>query len=280
MAGLVPTVADSGLPLSWQLRLLRATAVAGWRQTRLRRWAKAHPEIARGPHWCRRAWWGVAAGGVVQRHLGSRSQRHAALALLEPTDWSEFDAARSAGGVIVATAHLGPPKFLMHVLLERQLPLVVWTNAADLPDWLPASTTASFLDPLLSEERAVLMVKSALHLRTGGILLGAADMQTGGRSQEFDRLGRLWQFSPGLPALARRLAVPVFLMLALWQGNRVQISCRRLEPPEAELADESWQQSWLNRYWSELEEIITSTPENLRFLRGIDQGRFRRELGV
>ena len=280
MAGIVPAIAASGLPLGWQLHLLRAAARLGWRQSRLQRWGADHPQIAVGPDWCQRAWWGVAAGGVVQRHLANRSLRAAALRLAEPINWSELDAALRAGGVIIATAHLGPPKFLMHVLLERHLPLLVWTNAADLPPWLPATTNATFLDPLLPDERSVLMVKSAVHLRRGGVLLGAADMQTGARSQEFGRLGRRWHLSPGLPALARRLSVPTFLMLALWQGNRVRIDCHRLDPPADELADDQWQQAWLERYWNELEKCITSTAENLRFLRGIDEGRFRRELGM
>jgi hypothetical protein len=206
MAGIVPAVAATGLPLSWQLRLLRGVAATGWRQTRLQHWAEAHPLIARGEGWCRRAWWGVAAGGVVQRHLGNANRRSAALRLLDEPDWTEFDQARSAGGVIVATAHLGPPKFLMHVLIERRLPLLVWTNAADLPSWLPATTETTFLDPLLPAERGVLMVKSALHLRRGGVLLGAADMQTGDRSREIDRLGRRWPLSPGLPAVRAGLS--------------------------------------------------------------------------
>ena len=280
MTGIVPAVAASGLPLAWQLGLLRGLAATGWRQRRLRQWAETHPQIARGCAWGRRAWWGVAAGGVVQRHLADPHRRLAALRLLDEPDWSEFDAARQAGGVIVATAHLCPPKFLMHVLLERRLPLLVWTNAADLPAWLAATPGAHFLDPLLPAERSVLMVKTALHLRRGGVLLGAADMQTGGRSRELDRLGRQWHLSPGLPALARRLGVPAFLVLALWQGNRVRVSCERIEPPAAELADEAWEDAWLERYQAGVEEVVVSSPENLRFLRGIDAGRFRRELGV
>jgi lauroyl/myristoyl acyltransferase len=280
MAGIVPVIAESGLPLTWQLRLLRAAAACGWRQGRLRRWARAHPQIAIGRRWRPRAWWGVAAGGVVQRFLADQWRRPHALALLESADWSELDAARQRGGVILATAHVGPPKFLMHVLLERQLPLLVWTNAADLPDWLPARGPTTFLDPLVPAERAIVMVKTAVHLRSGGVLLGAADMPTGGRSQEFERLGRRWHLSPGLPALARRLSVPTFFVLALWQGNRVRILCQKLEVPEEHLDDEAWQQAWLDRYWSEVEKLIPSSPENLRFLRGIDEGRFRRELGV
>ena len=95
-----------------------------------------------------------------------------------------------------------------------------------------------------------------------------------------DRLGRQWHLSPGLPALARRLGVPAFLVLALWQGNRVRVSCERIEPPAAELADEAWEDAWLERYQAGVEEVVVSSPENLRFLRGIDAGRFRRELGV
>lgn len=280
MPGPVSKLADSGLPLPLQLRLLRGIAWTGWAQSRLRRWARQHRQIAGGPGWCRRAWWGVAAGGVVKRHLADPGRWPDALRLLDSPDWSELDAARAAGGVIVAAAHFGPPKFLMNVLAERGLPLMVWTNSADLPDWLPASTGATFLDPLVPETRAMLMVKSALHLRRGGVLLGAADIPTGARRREFERFGCRWQLSPGLPALARRLAVPSFLALARWRGNRVRIECQRLESPPDGLDEEQWEDVWLDRYWSELEDRMPTAPEDLRFLVNLDEGRFRQELGV
>ena len=112
------------------------------------------------------------------------------------------------------------------------------------------------------------------------MLLGAADMQTGGRSRVVTRLGRQWHLSPGLPALARRLGLPAFLVLALWRGNRVRISCERIEAPPAELTEDAWEDAWLDRYHVGVEDVVLASPENLRFLRGIDAGRFRRELGV
>lgn len=270
----------ANLPLQWQLRLLRIAALTGWRRSRMHHWAKTHPKISIGSNWTSRAWWGVVAGGIVLRHLNDPSLRSEALALLEPTDWSELDAALEEGGVIVATAHLGPPKFLMHVMLDRQMPLLVWTNMKDLPEWLSQIPNATFLNPMPPAERAVLLVKSAMHLRGGGILLGAADMKTSGRSRELFKFDRCWHLSPGIPTLALKLTVPTFFVLALWHGNRIRIICQRMELPYNEMTDEQWQQAWLDRYWSELEKLIPSTPENLRFLRNIDNGRFKLELGL
>ncbi len=277
---LILAIANSRLSLKFQLRLLRVVALIAWRKSRIQHWAKNHPKIAIDSNWCSQAWWGVVAGCIVRRFLNNPSLKPEALALLEPTDWSELDSALAEGGVIVATAHLGPPKFLMNVMLERQMPLLVWTNLGDFPAWLSQSPNATFLDPLPPAERGVLLVKSALHLRRGGILLGAADTKISGHSREVIKFDHCWHLSPGLPALAFKLNVPTFFVLAQWHGNRIRIKCQRMEVSYNEMTDEQWQQAWLDRYWSELEKLITSRPENLRFLRNIDDGRFLQDLGL
>lgn len=266
MSDLVGPIAALPVPLGHKLLLLREKAAEGGRMERLVRWAEDHPEIATGDDWCRRAWWGAAAGEVVRDHLYDPARRAAALELIESADFMALDEARRRGGVIVVAAHLGPPKFLMNCLLERRLPLLVWTNTRDMPAWL-ADRGGTFLDPLEPDERGVLLVRSALHLRRGGVLLGAADQATGARTIELERLGRRWRFSLGLPALARRLEVPAVLALALWRGERVRIECRRLEPPDAALAEPDWHRAWLESSWDAIEPIVRTEPENLRFLR-------------
>jgi hypothetical protein len=157
----------------------------------------------------------------------------------------------------------------MNCLVEQDLPLLVWTNTTDLPGWLVGRGKASFLDPTQGEERSVLLVKSALHLRAGGVLLGAADQATGDRTILLERLGMRWRFSLGLPALARRLDVPVVVSLALWSGERVRIEWHRLSPPERNLPEEDWYRAWLDGYWRLVEPVLRGSPENLRFLRWV-----------
>jgi lauroyl/myristoyl acyltransferase len=266
----VASIAGLPLPLPWKLQLLRGLAGRGSRSPKLRRWAAEHPEIAAGEGWCRRAWWGVAAGRVVRRALDDPRRRPAALRLAEPADLAPLEQARrEGGGVIVLAAHLGPPKFLMHWLLEQSLPLLVWTNADDLPGWLPATRPGTFLDPRPPAERGVRLVQTALHLRRGGVLLAAADLASGDRPVTIERLGLPWRFSFGLPALAKRLQVPVVSTLALWQGCRVRVRCLPLEPPDPELPEEAWRNAWLDRYWQIMEPVVRDSPENLRFLRWV-----------
>jgi len=273
----VPLLDGLPLPLPWKLQLLRA--VAGWDGSlpRLNRWAAEHPEIAWGQEWCRRAWWGVAAGRLVRCSLEDPRRRAAALRLVESADLTAIeDARRQAGGVIILAAHLGPPKFLMHWLLEQGLPLRVWTNAADLPDWLPRTWPGVFLDPRRPAERGIRLVQAAMHVRRGGVILAAADVASGDKPVVFERLGLPWRFSLGLPTVARRLQAPVVVTLALWQGNRVRVTCLPLEPPGSELSEPEWCQAWLDRYWQIMEPVVRDTPENIRRLRVVVGGQSER----
>jgi hypothetical protein len=270
MAISLATVAASALPLPWKLRLLRLAAIrSAQRDERLLAWARNHPAIATGSDWCQRLWWGAAAGEVVRDCLYDPRRQAAVLQLIDKPDWSALDAAAARGGVIIAALHLGPPKVLMNLLLEARQKLLVWTNTRDLPGWLAERHPDAFLDPLLADQRAVLLVRSALHLRMGGLLLGAADKASGERTVAIERLGRTWRFSRGLPALARRLDVPVVLTMALWAGDRIRIVCRPLPPPEQGLADEAWDRAWCERTCDLVEDVVRHEPENLRFLRGV-----------
>lgn len=266
MVDLVGPIAAMPVPLHRKLLLLRERADEGARMERLVRWAAAHPEVAAGSDWCRRAWWGAAAGEVVRDHLYDPARRGEALDLLDDADFSPLDGTGRQGGLVVVAAHLGPPKFLMNCLLERRLPLLVWTNTRDLPTWL-ADRGGTFLDPMRPDERAALLVRSALHLRRGGVLVGAADQATGDRTVVLERLGMRWRFSLGLPALARSLGAPAIGMLAVWRGERIRIECRPLPTPDPALDADAWHRAWLEAHWRAIEPTIRESPENLRFLR-------------
>lgn len=263
------TIDSLSVPLETKLRLLRELACVEGKNETLTRWAQQHPEIATGDHWCERVWWGVAAGVVVRKHLNDPDGHESALKLLAQADWSALDEARRGGGVIVATAHVGPPKFLMSVLSHQAWPLLFWTNTRGIPEWFYSRRASMFLNPMTASQRAVLMIKSAFHLRQGGVLLGAADMATGQQTVTLERLGKPWLFSLGLPALARNLNVPVIICLALWTGNTIRINCTRMNLPDRALPEKSWYAAWIQSYWEYLEPVIRTSPENLRFMRKV-----------
>lgn len=221
--------------------------------------------------WCERAWWGLSAGEVMRDNLHNEALRARALALIDPPDLGEIEEARGRGGVIVALAHLGPPKTAMHYFMDRGWPLMVWAHygSGNLPEWMREWPDTVFCEPLDAAERPAILVRSALHLRSGGVLLGAADAASGERFVDVQKFGANWRFSLGLPSLVRRLHVPVFLSLALWSGKRIKVDIRRLEPPDKKLAEDAWCREWITRYSDALDTVITTSPENLRFLRFI-----------
>jgi len=247
----------------WMLRLVGRRR--GPRHKELAAWGKAHPEIAASRNWNSRAWWGAAAGELVRWHLDSAPRRAAALRLVDHVEDKALEEAVQTGrGVIVATAHLGPPQFLMHWMVDQNLPLLAWTATRTPP---AGADHAVYLDPRKQNERSVLLVKSALHLRRAGVLLGAADLAAGEHSIPIERLGMRRQFSAGLPALARLTGSPVVIGLALWKGNRIRIEFQPFENPDNGLGGFDRDRMWLERYWELMQPPIRDSPENLRFLR-------------
>jgi len=281
-ATLLAGISALDVPLSHKLRLIREAAPNAAGMSRVRAWGERHLALRNETldRWTSRAWWGLVAGELLRDNLYDERRRSAALELVDFPDWAAIDEARQRGGVILATAHIGPPKTAMNCLLDRNLPLLIWTNTRDLPRWLPPKTEATFLDPLFAEERAVLLVKSALHLRAGGVLFGAPDWPSGAQTVVLHRLGMEWRFSLGIPTLARTLRLPTFLVMTLWHGERIRLVATLIQPPDSATARDEWNRLWLERYWGEIEPIITSSPENLRFLRAIDNGKLLRGLGM
>jgi hypothetical protein len=208
------------------------------------------------------------AGEAVRYHLTRESLHTSVLDLIEPHDWLEMDREREKGGVILVAAHLGPPKTAMHCLAKRRIPLLVWTHdVGSRHARICRNLGVKFTDPTVPGSGSEILVRSALHLRSGGVLFGAPDIASGAVTIALERLGREWRFSPGVPELVRRLGLPAFLVLALWNGNRIQIRSERIDPPDDHLDPEDWRRKWIETYWDLMEPTIVSSPENLRFLQ-------------
>jgi hypothetical protein len=238
---------------------------------RLMEWGAQHLGLDgdRLRDWAQRAWWGVAAGELAIGCLRNDTLRGEFLALMDPPDWRPVEAARAKGGVILATAHLGPRRTAMYYCFGERWPLMVWShNGPGQPSLAYAHRMGvEVLDAMDPATSSFILGRTALHLRAGGLLLAAADIASSARPLVIDRLGCSWRFSPGMPMLARRLGVPVFLVFALWRGLRLHITVQALEPPAMDLPEEQWLHSWIGQYWDAMERIILSSPENLRFLR-------------
>jgi hypothetical protein len=237
---------------------------------RLLSWGVNHLQLSGDElqRWAAQAWWGIAAGELAMHELHQEEQRPRFLALVDEPDWGVIDQARAQGGAILATAHLGPRKTAMHYCLTQPWPWMLWTHYnGPEPPLLASRKGLEVLDPMDAATSSFILGRTAFHLREGGLLFAAPDGSSGARTIVLERLGRPWSFSLGVPVLARRLKVPVFLLLALWRGSRIRLEIQPFEPPSPDLPEAEWLQAWIERYWTALEQVITSSPENLRFLR-------------
>lgn len=111
-------------------------------------------------------------------------------------------------------------------------------------------------------------------------MFAAPDVWSGENLVTLDRLGTSWRFSRGVPALARTLKVPVFFTTALWYGDGVKMNFTPLPAPHDVSCPDEWERRWIDIYWSELEPIILTSPENLRFVRGINWADWKKEQGL
>lgn len=215
--------------------------------------------------WCARSWWGIAAGELVRRYLYDPDARDEAMRLLVAPDWSGVDQALEEQGVILAAAHIGPPKYAMNVILDRFPEPAIVTNTGDMPVWM-TERAGIFLDPRDPETRSQVLLKGAMQLRKGGVFYAAVDGKRAEDKLTIERFGRTWQFSPGVPALARMLNVKSFVLLALWEGNRIVLQSFPIQAPDPSLPAEEYQREWIMAYWDVISPVFETSPENLRFL--------------
>lgn len=269
-----------GLPIKAQLTCLKTLVTILPKRHVLLEWGRRHlnlrPDQERD--WLRRATWGLVAGEVVRLHLSDETCRAEALKLVDFSGWDKVQHARANGGVILAAAHLGPPKMAMNILMAQDISLQVWTSSDAVT--VPSRPGLMLCDPGDLSQRSQILINAALHLRKGGVLFAAPDGRTGENMVTLDRLGTSWRFSRGVPALARSLGVPVFFATALWQGDRIKMSFTHLPAPHDVSCSDEWERRWLESYWCALEPIILTSPENLRFVRGINWDDWKTEQGL
>ena len=259
------------VPISIQLGILKAIAriVPARREWQL--WARKHLnlQLEQEADWLRRFHWGNMAGEAVRKQLSSDRGREATLALLrERQELKALAQTIPTSGMILVAAHLGPPKFAMHCVMQENWPLMIWSRSRAIE--LPEAKRSCLRDPGQQNEQSALLIATAAHLRSGGVLFAAPDVPSGARPLILKRLGTNWRFSRGIPALARSMNVPCFLVLALWVGGRVELTTKEMPRPSDDLSEADWVSAWIEAYWDLIEPTILSSPENLRFIRGID----------
>lgn len=262
--------------LTEKLDWLRGHSEARSPDPRLKSWGIKHLDLTTSAalDWAARAWWGIAAGELTRVYLHDQTRRTEALALLDAPDWTPIEHALQFGGVILVASHLGPPRFGMNALLDRPGQHMILTATKGVPEFLPKTCSAQFLDPII-QDRSELLLRMAFHLRQGGLLYGAPD---GGYSDKLIKLRDFhndWSLSPGLAALARTLKRPSFTTHTLWEGNRIYLRIQQIKELDDSLPAEAWHHTWIRSHWDHMRKVICSSPENLQFLCG----KFRKEMG-
>lgn len=216
--------------------------------------------------WFARAWWGVAAGELIRAYLFDEALIDEALDLLVPPDWSPIEETLENSGAIVVGSHLGPPNYLMNILMRRFKGIFILNNTDDMPDWLPGHCE-NMHNPKIASDRSLIMLGAAAHIRKGGLFFGTPD---GGQSDKkivIEHPHGKRNISLGIPALSRLLKVKIFPLEALWKENTIVVKSFTAPSPASDLDSETWYEEWAAGYWRNIRTTIQETPENNRRLK-------------
>ena len=227
--------------------------------------------------WFQRAWWGLWAGEMFRDQVHSMARHDDAMTIIDQPSPAVIDRLRTTGqGRILAGAHVGPPHAALAWLLEQKLPLLAWTAAATA-SFGGAAAGASLVDASCQPNSLTL---AAFHLRRGGVFFAAIDGSAAGRLILLRFLNGGVRCSTAIPALARRLELPTERLLALWKGNRITIDCEPVAPAAAGLDEESCNRAWLEACRQPIDEVLRTSPENIRRLRFWSEGAICKEIGL
>lgn len=260
--------------LAGKLETLRTMSAQASHEPRLLEWAveTLGIEQERAPDWCARAWWGVAAGELMGAYLFDEALIDEAFDLLVPPDWSSIDDTLKSAGAIIVGSHLGPPSYLMNVIIRRFKDAFILNNTDDMPHWLPGHC-AKIHNPMVAADRSLIMLSAAAHIRKGGLFFGTADIGHSDTNIIFEDVYGKKRISLGIAALARLLRVRMFPVEALWEGNRIVLKHAVLPQPAPDLDNKVWYAEWAAGYWKNIQTIRAQSPENNRRLKRL----FRRE---
>jgi lauroyl/myristoyl acyltransferase len=233
---------------------------------RAEKWGRKHLSLdgTELESWCRRVWWAAAAGELLRTYLYDPSRKNEVFDLVKTNEWPTVEAAHAKGGVILAAAHIGPPRLGMCMTVDRVNMPLIYSNSKETPQWLLDG--GHYFQHKSSAQKTEAMVKAALHLRKGGLMFAAPDSGQSKDQIYIEAYNKRWSFAPGIAALARMMKVPSLATLALWEGETIELRVKRLEMPCATLAPIEWHCVWVTNYWNTIKPIVASSPENLRFL--------------
>jgi len=273
-------VAKGELPLDAGLEKLRRVAASIRPTGRLLHWGRERLDLpaAAEAEWFERAWWGLWAGDIFSRAVHSPLLHESAMRIIDsPSPGAVGCASQGSKGLILAGAHLGPPRACLAWLIHQQFPLLAWADSNLFPHWEKFAAHAR----IVRAADAVDSVAAAQrHLRRGGRFFAAIDGGSNRRVVHCQRYKALRPCSPAIPELARRIGISTVRLLALWRGNRIAIESELIPLPDMGLAAEEWNRQWMEEFWRSADGAVKDTPENLRILMSWPGEPIRKETGL
>lgn len=219
--------------------------------------------------WTRRANWGYLADRLIFDWLECSPERaeqamHRLADLDDPAADLMADAGR-AGGLIIATAHIGP-MFAGPLALQLLDFESVWL--ASSPSMPGMAYTSSLIST--SDQTDAQVVRRAIQALESGRAVGLA--VDGAMSLAAPRIqfeGQEVTYSSFAARLAYRWKAASYFTAPQWTDGRLTFHLARLPSPEKGEAIESFSDRWRDAYLAQLRCLLGGSPENLRLSGGI-----------
>ena len=265
-AAALPADFESGLEQLWD-----KAGDAGLPEARLEwAWRMRGPDMALPrEEWTRRVGWGYLADRFVFDWLECSPERaeqamHRLADLDEPAARLTADA-RSSGGLVIATAHIGP-MFAAPLALQLLDFQSVWLASS------PSMPGMAYTDSLIStsDQTDAQVVRRAIHALESGKAVGLA--VDGAMSLAAPRIvfeGQEVTYSSFAARLAHRRRARSFFAAPQWRDGRLTFHLAPLPFPRADEPIDAFADRWKEAYLAELRQMLAGEPENLRLSGGI-----------
>lgn len=219
--------------------------------------------------WERRARWGHLADGLIFDWLECRPDRaedamyH--LADLEAPARAIEEIMKESGGLIIATAHIGP-MFAAPLAAELVDFESVWL--ASTPTMPGTAYTSSLIST--SDQTEAQVVRQAIRAMESGKVVGLA--VDGAMNMAAPRIlfeGQEVTYSSFAARLAHRRRASSVFIAPQWRDGRLVFHVARLPLPRPDESIEDFSDRWQDAYLLELRQLLAGDPENLRLSGGI-----------
>lgn len=219
--------------------------------------------------WTRRAGWGYLADRFVFDWLECSPERaeQAMHRLADLGDHADELAvsARDSGGLIIATAHIGP-MFAAPLALQLLDFESVWLASS------PSMPGMAYTDSLIStsDQTDAQVVRRAMNALESGKAVGLAvdgAMHLAAPRVEFE--GQEVTYSSFAARLAHRKRACSYFAAPQWHDGRLTFHLARLPFAEDGEAIDAFAERWKQAYFTQLRGLLAGAPENLRLSGGI-----------